>query len=280
MPFRSKAQMRYFFAAERRGELPKGTARRWAHETPNLKSLPERVSKKKKKGFTDRATLTPEQQEQLKKYRRAYIRAKVIFPLVSLVFATFGFADIPDISKRMNIDPNLATFLMALQYGLSGLGWSEYLYPWAVTPWNRALNRMLASGVISGAQHLLDYYIGPPLWLGESSARWIQKQRPYMLANILRSAISGAAISPVTGALLDWMRYGSRLSPIPEASESSKTEPANMSGWAMPYGAFYSEYPYGYMYESEAAKKEAQTKCDNYYLKKLYVLYEKYRQNR
>lgn len=230
--------------------------------------------------YTTGSALTSEQQEQLKKYRRAYIRAKVIFPLASLVFATFGFKDIPDIAKKMNIDPNLATFLMALRYGLAGLGWSEYFYPWAVTPWNRALNRMLASGVTSGAQRLLDYYIGPSLWLGESSARWIQEQKPYMLANILQSAISSAAVSPVTGVLLDWMRYGSRLSPISEASESSKTEPTNISEWVLPYGAFYSEYPYGYMYESKAAKKEAQTKCDNYYLKKLYVLYEKYRQNR
>lgn len=47
MPFKSKAQMRWMFAAERRGELPKGTAKRWAEHTKNIKSLPERVSKKK-----------------------------------------------------------------------------------------------------------------------------------------------------------------------------------------------------------------------------------------
>lgn len=53
MPFKSKAQMRWMFAAEERGEIPKGTARRWAEHTPNIKSLPERVSKKKqtKKGM-------------------------------------------------------------------------------------------------------------------------------------------------------------------------------------------------------------------------------------
>lgn len=42
MPYKSKSQMRKFFAKERRGELPEGTARRWAHETPKLKSLPEK----------------------------------------------------------------------------------------------------------------------------------------------------------------------------------------------------------------------------------------------
>jgi len=47
MPFKSKAQMRWMFAAERRGEVPKGTAKRWAHETSSIKSLPEKKSKKK-----------------------------------------------------------------------------------------------------------------------------------------------------------------------------------------------------------------------------------------
>ena len=44
MPFKSKDQMRAFFAMEGRGDLPKGTAKRWAHETKNLKKLPEKKS--------------------------------------------------------------------------------------------------------------------------------------------------------------------------------------------------------------------------------------------
>jgi hypothetical protein len=44
MPFKSKAQQKWMFAAEARGEVPVGTARRWAHETPNIKSLPARKS--------------------------------------------------------------------------------------------------------------------------------------------------------------------------------------------------------------------------------------------
>ena len=31
------------FAEEARGGLPKGTALRWAHHTPNIKKLPEHV---------------------------------------------------------------------------------------------------------------------------------------------------------------------------------------------------------------------------------------------
>ena len=45
MPFKSKAQEKLFFAKEHRGELPKGTAERWAHHTKNIKGLPEHVKK-------------------------------------------------------------------------------------------------------------------------------------------------------------------------------------------------------------------------------------------
>lgn len=49
MPFKSKAQMRWMFAAEDRGEVPEGTAERWAHHTSDTKSLPEHVDGKDKK---------------------------------------------------------------------------------------------------------------------------------------------------------------------------------------------------------------------------------------
>jgi hypothetical protein len=49
MPFKSKAQQRFMFAAENRGELPPGTAKKWAEHTPNIKKLPEHV----KKAFVD-----------------------------------------------------------------------------------------------------------------------------------------------------------------------------------------------------------------------------------
>lgn len=43
MPFSSKAQMRLFFAKEKRGDLPKGITKKWAAHTPSIKKLPERV---------------------------------------------------------------------------------------------------------------------------------------------------------------------------------------------------------------------------------------------
>lgn len=54
MPFKSKAQQRFMFAAESRGDVPKGTARRWAHETKNIKSLPEKKMEKNGMFFGDR----------------------------------------------------------------------------------------------------------------------------------------------------------------------------------------------------------------------------------
>lgn len=54
MPYKSKAQMRAFFAMENRGELPRGTADRWARETKNIKSLPERKMKKEAMFFGER----------------------------------------------------------------------------------------------------------------------------------------------------------------------------------------------------------------------------------
>lgn len=47
MPFKSKRQARWMFAAENRGEVPKGTAKEWAHKTPSIKKLPEKVKHKK-----------------------------------------------------------------------------------------------------------------------------------------------------------------------------------------------------------------------------------------
>ena len=45
MPFKSKAQQRFMYAAEARGDVAKGTAERWQKETRG-ESLPERVKKK------------------------------------------------------------------------------------------------------------------------------------------------------------------------------------------------------------------------------------------
>jgi hypothetical protein len=43
MPFKSKAQQGFMFA-----NMPK-TAKKWAKETPNMKSLPKKVAKKAKR---------------------------------------------------------------------------------------------------------------------------------------------------------------------------------------------------------------------------------------
>ena len=48
MPFQSESQRRLFYAKERSGEMPKGTAARWQKET-GKKRLPERKKKRKAK---------------------------------------------------------------------------------------------------------------------------------------------------------------------------------------------------------------------------------------
>lgn len=48
MPFKSEAQRKFMFAAQSRGELPKGTAEKWAKETPKGKKLPEYASQDEK----------------------------------------------------------------------------------------------------------------------------------------------------------------------------------------------------------------------------------------
>lgn len=50
MPFQSKAQQRYMFAAEARGDIKPGTAEEFAAATPSFKRLPEHVGDKKSKG--------------------------------------------------------------------------------------------------------------------------------------------------------------------------------------------------------------------------------------
>jgi hypothetical protein len=45
MPFKSAAQRRWMFAAQARGELPEGTAQRWAKHTKD-KDLPEYAPEK------------------------------------------------------------------------------------------------------------------------------------------------------------------------------------------------------------------------------------------
>lgn len=51
MPFKSKSQMRKFYAMEERGEIPKGTVDKWKKHTKNISSLPEKKKKLKKGSY-------------------------------------------------------------------------------------------------------------------------------------------------------------------------------------------------------------------------------------
>jgi hypothetical protein len=55
MPFKSKKQWKKFFAMENRGELPKGEADKWAHETKtSYRNLPKYKNKRRKKHRSSR----------------------------------------------------------------------------------------------------------------------------------------------------------------------------------------------------------------------------------
>jgi len=43
MPFKSKAQLRKFFELRDQGKMTQETIDKWTSETPNIKSLPERI---------------------------------------------------------------------------------------------------------------------------------------------------------------------------------------------------------------------------------------------
>lgn len=238
MPFRSKAQMRYFFAAERRGELPKGTARRWAHETPNLKSLPERVSKKKKKGFTYEqinlgfATDTKNQEESgkqekqqseqeryeesLRNYRKAYIRAKLVGPLIGLLSVGFTPRKTQELGNSAGIGPLAA----ALLYGASGISYgmllSEFLYPWAVRPIPRAINRAVAGLVLGGLNSFFKYLLDKHFWDYSSETVSTSEAIQEAARKAQENAPIYAVTAPLQGVLWDWMNYGSALAPVPK----------------------------------------------------------------
>jgi hypothetical protein len=45
MPFKSKSQQRWMFAAEKTGQVKPGMAEQFAHETPSIKALPVKAPK-------------------------------------------------------------------------------------------------------------------------------------------------------------------------------------------------------------------------------------------
>lgn len=53
MPLKSKAQMRFLFAAQDRGDVPQGTAEKFVKETPaaKLKALPEYAPERDQKAL-------------------------------------------------------------------------------------------------------------------------------------------------------------------------------------------------------------------------------------
>ena len=51
MPYKSKSQQRFMYAAEAKGDVEPGTAARWSKETKDAKGLPERAKSAKKAAY-------------------------------------------------------------------------------------------------------------------------------------------------------------------------------------------------------------------------------------
>ncbi len=51
MPYKSKSQQRFMYAAEAEGDVEPGTAARWSKETKDAKGLPEKVKSAKKAAY-------------------------------------------------------------------------------------------------------------------------------------------------------------------------------------------------------------------------------------
>jgi len=51
VPYKSKSQQRFMYAAEERGDVEPGTAARWSKETKDAKGLPEKVKSAKKAAY-------------------------------------------------------------------------------------------------------------------------------------------------------------------------------------------------------------------------------------
>jgi hypothetical protein len=51
VPYKSKSQQRFMYAAEAKGDVEPGTAARWSKETKDAKGLPERAKSAKKAAY-------------------------------------------------------------------------------------------------------------------------------------------------------------------------------------------------------------------------------------
>lgn len=148
-------------------------------------------------------------------YRKQYLRAKLIFPSIYLAAGLLGLRNVTETATAMNMSP--VAFIGAKLLGnlLSGLYLSEYLYPYALTPGGRVLNRALASGTLAGMMQLISNLMGGPtlglnIFAGGSGDA---AKSPF--ANVFPTALSHMAFAPASGLFLDWLQYGPKLTPTP-----------------------------------------------------------------
>lgn len=130
MPFKSKAQQRFMFAAEARGEVPKGTAQEWADATKKqkggFKALPEKV-KPVKKSSSELAKLAISSEMASRAIDNRIMRDYAA-ELVAAKFGPGGTVDVPPLDSPQDWNNRARRFLKAEEE------WLRKKYP-------RAFNR-------------------------------------------------------------------------------------------------------------------------------------------
>lgn len=92
MPVRSKAQLRFLFAAERRGQLPVGTASNWIAHTPSMKDIPEKLPSRRQRKQPQDDDMTLAKQAVLSYRTRVGNTTPLLNPLPALPSASTATA--------------------------------------------------------------------------------------------------------------------------------------------------------------------------------------------
>lgn len=160
--------------------------------------------------------------DELANYRKQYLRAKLIFPSLYLAAGLLGLRNVTETANALNLSPVTFVGAKLLENLLSGLYLSEYFYPYAVTPGGRVINRALAGGALAGMVQALNSLMGSPAsGLGMLSL-WSDHTSKSPLTNVFSTALSHMLFAPTSGLLLDWLQYGSNLTPTPSMTPGTQ----------------------------------------------------------
>jgi len=184
------------FAAESRGELPKGTAKRWARETPDIKKLPEKVDK-----TANLARHFPKTRAHLRR-----LEARLLARLEDKLVA--GLEEMgKDLATRPKRELELMSRIMRGSTKMSAASTETPSSPRGYLPKALAWRGALGGGVTGGASPFLnsmaEYVTKNPAASRnlKDMLRYAGKNRPDVPALLGRHIGGGAAGGAIAGAL-------------------------------------------------------------------------------